>query len=56
MLSPKPSGVDLEAAEKIGRKVIWALGLPGKYAPETAGEIVAQTVERMLREGGDRDG
>jgi hypothetical protein len=40
----------------MGKKVIWALGLPGKCAPKTAGEIVAATVDRILTEGGLNDG
>ena len=43
-LASAPGGVDGEAAEANGIRVIWALSLPGKYAPQTAGEIIAQTV------------
>ncbi|MBR3448187.1 MAG: hypothetical protein IKH27_10320 [Oscillospiraceae bacterium] len=50
------SGVDFEAASGIGLQVIWALSLPGKTAPVSAGEIVAQTVQELLdAEGGDAD-
>jgi len=38
-LASKPGGVDMEAAKDLGIKVIWALGLPGKVAPVTAGNI-----------------
>jgi hypothetical protein len=35
-------------------QVIWALSLPGKTAPVSAGKIVAQTVEELLAaEDGD---
>lgn len=43
-LASAPGGVDGEAAAANGIRVIWALSLPGKYAPQTAGEIIAQTV------------
>lgn len=39
-LASKPGGVDLESAKAYGVNVIWALGLPGKVAPESAGEII----------------
>ena len=35
-LASKPGGVDFESAQKLGIKTNWALGLPGKVAPETA--------------------
>lgn len=43
-LASAPGGVDGEASAANGIRVIWALSLPGKYAPQTAGEIIAQTV------------
>lgn len=49
-LASKPGGVDFEAARDLGIAVIWALGLPGKTAPVTAGEIIAETVTAMLEE------
>lgn len=39
-LASKPGGVDLDSAKAFGVNVIWALGLPGKVAPESAGEII----------------
>lgn len=42
-LASKPGGVDLDAAKTFGVNVIWALGLPGKVAPSTAGEIIQKT-------------
>ena len=36
----------------MGIRTIHALALPGKTAPETAGEIVAQTALELLAEGG----
>lgn len=38
------SGVDAD-------DVIWAKGLPGIYAPESSGVLIAQTIIRLFREG-----
>jgi len=43
-LASAPGGVDAAAASAAGIRVIWALSLPGRYAPVTAGEIIAQTI------------
>ena len=51
-LASKPGGVDWEAAQTLGRRVVWALSLPGKTAPVTAGNIIAVTVEHILEERG----
>ena len=51
-LSSKPGGVDFEAAKKLGRNVIWALSLPGKVAPVTAGNIIRDTIMNILKELG----
>lgn len=51
-LASAPGGIDPQAAEEIGMRVIRAPGLPGKCAPETAGEITADTViDIVAREG-----
>lgn len=49
-LASKPGGVDLDAAKTFGVNVIWALGLPGKVAPATAGEIIQKTACSIARE------
>ena len=49
-LASAPGGVDAEAAERLGIKVISALSLPGKVAPETAGEIIKNTVYNIIKE------
>lgn len=49
-LASKPGGIDFDAAAELGIKAIWALGLPGKTAPVTAGEIIAETVIDMITE------
>lgn len=55
-LASKPGGIDLNAASALGLKVIWALGLPGKTAPVTAGEMIAETISDILAEGGESHG
>jgi dipicolinate synthase subunit A len=51
-LASRPGGVDLDAAQELNRRVIWALSLPGKTAPVTAGEIIAGTVSHLIAEQG----
>lgn len=51
-LASAPGGADREAAESIGLNYVAAPGLPGKYAPETAGFLLAETVKSILRERG----
>lgn len=43
-LASKPGGINSAVAKNMGLKVIWALSLPGKVAPITAGKIIADTV------------
>lgn len=52
-LASKPGGIDFDAALEHGIKAIWALGLPGKTAPVTSGEIIAETVSSMIAERGE---
>jgi len=51
-LASKPGGVDFETAKNLGLKTIWALSLPGKVAPITAGEITLNTIFNILSEKG----
>ena len=51
-LASKPGGVDLEAASQMGVRVIWALSLPGKVAPVTAGRAIRDTIYHILHELG----
>ena len=51
-LASRPGGVDFETARNLGRKVIWALSLPGKVAPDTAGDIMKETIVNILEELG----
>ena len=47
-LASKPGGVDRKAADRLGRQVIWALSLPGKVAPVTAGGAIRSTIYLSL--------
>lgn len=47
-LASKPGGVDMDAAKKLGTRVIWALSLPGKVAPVSAGRAVAEALCNIL--------
>lgn len=51
-LVSKPFGVDYKSAEMLGIKAMQALGLPGKTAPVTAGEIIAECITDNLSKGG----
>lgn len=44
--------IDLASKRGIaGEDVIWARGLPGTYAPESSGKLIAETFLRLEREG-----
>lgn len=51
-----PGGVDFEKAKKLNVKTIHALSLPGKVAPDTAGDIILKTVLNMIKERGEDNG
>lgn len=53
-LASAPGGIDFKAANKAGFKVNWALGLPGKVAPLTAGDIIRRTIYNIIEESGGR--
>lgn len=48
-IASAPGGTNFEAAKRLGRRVIWALGLPGKVAPVTAGRILAEHLPELIR-------
>lgn len=50
-LASFPGGIDLHSAESKGIKVVDGKALPKRYSPDSAGKIIAETVERMLGEG-----
>ncbi|MGM9552183.1 MAG: dipicolinate synthase subunit DpsA [Clostridia bacterium] len=49
-LASKPGGIALDYARSVGLNVIWALGLPGKVAPVSAGEIIQKTVCNIVED------
>lgn len=52
-IASSPGGVDFEAAKELGKNAALCLGLPGRYAPKTSGEILAQAVITILTERSD---
>ena len=52
-LASRPGGIDLDSAGELGVKTIWALSLPRKISPISAGEYILETIENCLRERGD---
>jgi dipicolinate synthase subunit A len=49
-LASRPGGVDFNAAAELQIKTIWALSLPGRVAPKTAGQIIKNTILNMIKE------
>jgi len=49
-LASAPGGIDIGAAKNMGIKVIVAQSLPGKCAPQTAGEFIKETIMNILEE------
>ncbi len=49
-LASVPGGVDIRAAKELGSNILWAASLPGKYAPVSAGTLIASCVDDILRE------
>jgi dipicolinate synthase subunit A len=54
-LASKPGGTDFDACAELSRRAIHALSLPGKCAPVTAGEIIADTVLNIYHERSGRN-
>ncbi len=52
-VASRPGGIDLDAAGELGVKTIWALSLPGKTSPISAGEYILEAIGNCLRERGD---
>ena len=50
-LASRPGGVDFNAAADLQIKTIWALSLPGRVAPKSAGLIIKNTILNMIKEG-----
>ena len=49
-LASVPGGVDICAANELRANVLWAASLPGKYAPVSAGRLIASCVDGILKE------
>ena len=49
-LASSPGGTDFAAAKDLGVRAEHALSLPARCAPQTAGELVADTVQTILQE------
>ena len=47
-LASVPGGVDICSARELGSNVLWATSLPGKYAPASAGKLIADRIEKSL--------
>jgi dipicolinate synthase subunit A len=47
-LASSPGGIDVCAARELGSNVIWAPSLPGKYAPYSAGALIAECISDMI--------
>lgn len=50
-LASAPGGVDREAAERLGIRVIWAQSLPGRMSPRASGELIKEAIYHMIEEG-----
>ena len=50
-LASAPGGIDTDAARKRNIRIIQAPGLPGKYSPDAAAEMIKETVMSILEEG-----
>ncbi len=47
-LASSPGGVDISQAKRLRKNVLWATSLPGKYAPESAGELIAECIGKII--------
>lgn len=53
-LASAPGGIDRQAAEDLGLQVVNAPGLPGRFSPKAAGELIQKSVAHMLEERRNR--
>ena len=47
-LASAPGGIDVSAAKRLHSNVLWAASLPGKYAPQSAGELIGECVRALI--------
>lgn len=50
-LASAPGGFDRKLAENVGLRVISAPGLPGRFAPRSAAELMREAIYQAIREG-----
>lgn len=50
-IASAPYGTDFACARELGLNVIVPGSLPGKTAPKTAGEIIADAILNIIKEG-----
>lgn len=48
-LSSTPGSFDPVAARDYGIRLLWALSLPGRYAPDSAGRVLSRRITTLLR-------
>lgn len=51
-LASPPYGIDAAQAQRLGLRCVTAPGLPGKYAPKAAAELVKKAVGKIMEENG----
>ena len=51
-LASAPGGIDWAAARELGIHTVWGTALPGKFVPESAGIILAETVDDIMENEG----
>lgn len=49
-LASFPGGVDTLVAQSLGLRLIIGRGMPGRYSPKAAGELIADTVAQIIKE------
>lgn len=49
-LASQPGGIDLEAAGRLGLRVLNVPSIPGRMSPKSAGELIKETVYNMMEE------
>ena len=45
-----PGGVDIEAAKRLGIRVVNGQSLPGRVSPKTSGEFIKEAIYNMMEE------
>ena len=48
-VASNPGGIDKESVQKLGLKLITALGIPGKEVPRTAGRYIKETIDKLIK-------